>query len=152
MDFEDRKLLEIGNYAKGWYGDFTGAGEQAFKDLAVILGDMCGLLPEHVERKQIFLVVDEAFRRIALRRDPENNWMHRELIIETFYPPWPSLEAKEAPDAKMLNKMLRIIAQVEVKFFPGGVMYMDARVARLFPNGEERIAKRKEFGFEIVNA
>lgn len=152
MDFEDRKLLEIGNYAKGWYGDFTGSGEQAFKDLAIILGDMCGLLPEHVERKYIFFAVDDAFRRIASVRDPENNWMHRELITETFYPSWPSLDAKEASDAKMLNKMLRIIAQVEVKFFPGGVMYMDGRMARLFPNGEERIAKRKEFGFEIVNA
>lgn len=154
MDFADKKILEIANYAKGWYGTFTGAGEIAFKELAVIFGHLCLMEPKYIDRKQLFIEVERAFRTLASRRDPDNNWMYRELFTEVFYPNWPNLQPDkdDAPDVKMLNKMLRIIAQVEVKFFAGGEMVMDANIARLLPDADHHIARRKELGFLIENA
>lgn len=145
----DAMITEIGTYSKGWYGDFTGQGEKTWEDLKIIIGHLCALLPEHVDRQGIFLNVAHIFHILAIKRDAGYNWMYRDLYKDTFFPNFPGLETQNKPDTRMLNKMLCIIAQLEVKHFPGEVMVMDAQIAKLFPNGEERIARRKELGFEI---
>ena len=149
----DALITEIGNYSKGWYGDFTGQGEKTWDDLKIIIGHLCGMYPEHVDRKGIFIEVAHTFNILATKRDPYYNWMYTDLYKDTFFPNFPGLENRglppDQPDTRMLNKMLCIIAQLEVKYFPGEVMVMDSKLAKLFPNGDERIARRKELGFEI---
>lgn len=149
MDFEDKKCIEIGNYAKGWYGDFTGAGNNSFHDLAIIFGHLCGLSPNHVEHKHIFLEVYKVFHRLAHYVDPHHNWTYNELFTETFFPDklFPNTP-DDPPETRMLNKMLRIIAQIPVKHFPSNKMKLDHDIAKLFPNWKERIQRYKELGFD----
>lgn len=151
----DIHVIEIGNYAKGWYGDFTGSTRLAYDELKVIIRHICALSADcNVSDGECFQIVAEAFHMLSQTYNGGNNQMYKDLWKDTLFPsPWMVLasEKNDTPDVRLLNKMLLLIAQLMVKDFPGKVMVMDATIARLFPNGEERIAKRKELGFEIKN-
>jgi hypothetical protein len=151
----DIHVIEIGNYAKGWYGSFTGSTRLSYDELKVIIRHICALSADcNISDGDCFRIVAEAFQMLSQTYNGGNNRMYNALWADALFPsPWMVLpqEKNDTPDVRLLNKMLLGIARLRITDFPGKVMVMDATIARLFPNGEERIAKRKELGFEIKN-
>jgi hypothetical protein len=149
LSFEDRQVIEVGNYCKGWYGNFTGSGDNSFNDLAVIFGHLCGLDPKHVSRQDIFLVVDSVFRKLV-SANPSPDRFYCELYNDVFFRPWSENLGSE-PVTRLLNKMLCLIMVMKKDVFPGGDIVVDGNIARLFDNGVERMATCMSKGFKLVN-
>ena len=147
----DEMLMEIGNYSKGWYGTFTGAGRTAYDELPFIIRHLCGIGQEcKIPDRDVFQLVADTFHEVAVKRHPETNWMYREMWKEAIFP-WFVIPAikDDSTEVRILNRMLIGIGGLAVKDFPYEKMVMSKTIARFFPNGEERIARRIECGFEI---
>lgn len=147
----DEMLIEIGNYSKGWYGNFTGAGRTAYDELPYIVRHICGIGQEcKIPDKDIFMLVADSFHDLAVKRHPETNYMYTEMWKEAIFP-WLVIPAikDDSTEIRILNRMLMGIHGLAVKDFPGEKMVMSKTIARFFPNGEERIARRIELGFDI---
>ena len=149
----DAMIMEIGNYSKGWYGNFTGGGRTAYDELPFIIRHLCGIGQEcKIPDRDIFQLVADTFHHFAAKRDADNNYMYREMWKEALFPwnDWPNTK-DDSTEVKILNRMLIGIAGMMVKDFPDEKMEMSKTIARFFPNGEERIARRIELEFEIID-
>jgi hypothetical protein len=149
LSFEDRQVIEVGNYSKGWYGNFTGSGDKSFDDLAIIFGHLCGMDPKYVSHQDIFIVVDRVFRKLVNAYPNPDNF-YCELYNDVFFRPW-SENLGSDPTTRLLNKMLCIIMIMKKDVFPGGDLVIDGNIAKLFSNGVERIATCMAKNFKLIN-
>ena len=140
----DQMMTEIGNYSKGWYGNFTGGGTAAYDELKIIIGHLCGMEPKYVSDRDCFMQVAGTFHTLINKfSNPEHYFM--EMYKESLFPNWELPKNKDdAADVKIMNRMLIGIAQFEKKYFPDQEMTLDPKIAMLFPNGQERINRRAE--------
>lgn len=148
MPFEKPWYLDtIGMYSKGWYG----LQEDSYKELSIIMGHLCAYTPESPNKKELFMVVSNCF--FYLTNVSGNRYYIDDAFKEVFFPWSQCIHKGNTPDEKMFNALLSGIRQHEKKYF--GDMIMDAKIARLFPNGQERIDwyKNPEKGYvgEVIN-
>jgi len=142
-DFQNPTFVTaLGNYSKGWYGNFTGSGRIAYDELKIILKHVCWLGKDtNVPDKDVFTCVADGFDELVKVSDHSNR-MYTELWNDSLFPDRWFPQTNDSADVKLLNKMLRIIAQLNVKYFPNGVLPMDPKIALLFSNGQERLDRR----------
>jgi hypothetical protein len=137
-------LTEVGNYSKGWYGNYTGDGRIAFDELKLIFAEICGMEPQYVSEKDIFLNVCTIFAQLSLKSDSRNPiYLWHDVMKETFYPNTLFKQpAFDSAEVRLLNRMLGEIHLMTRTCFPDPAMPMNPKIAMLFSNGEERLAKR----------
>lgn len=124
-------LEAIGMYAKDWYG----YGTSSYHDLSIIMGHLSGYTPSEPDKKELFRIVSDCF--FYLVGVSGHKSYIDDAFKEVFFPWRDCLHRGSTTDEKMLNEFLSGIRQHEKKYF--GEMVMDARIARLFLNGQDRI-------------